>query len=366
MDQKDLELVISHALTVSLRKYKKDQTIKVVFRSEESYSLKYSYCNSINGDIVEKSVTSSEFKMMYCAHEFKNTIRKELYNIYRGKIAQWLKDCGNVLSGNVTHVCAEGVSFSLYEYSLSLVSGSTAFIPSNLMIPGENQEIGTHTSGYVKGFFLDQDTLACTFTLSRKCNNFVKELFNKHIPEISSGLMEIVDIARLPGLRSKVSIRATAPDKDMVLNKKAVSACIGFQGKKVAYIANALNKEKVDVLQWYDDPVKYSVLSLCMEQYYFYVFEEACNMIFIYVYCEYVKQCIGTKGSNVFLSSILGKHKIHIIGLKKEAVSLLNQDQIHTIYQSKYSLDSISVHTLHTLLNVDLQIAGKIIDEYNK
>ena len=87
--------------------------------------------------------------------------------------------------------------------------------------------------------------------LSRTHPNFLKKLFEAEIPEVFEGIIEVKGAAREPGDRAKVAVYSTNSNID------PVGACIGVKGARISTISDELKKEKIDVIEWSADPVKY-------------------------------------------------------------------------------------------------------------
>jgi len=84
--------------------------------------------------------------------------------------------------------------------------------------------------------------------LSRSHPNLVKKLFALEVPEIADGTVEICAIAREAGHRTKIAVRSTTPGVN------AKGACIGPMGQRVRAVMSELHGEKIDIIDWSDDP----------------------------------------------------------------------------------------------------------------
>lgn len=87
-------------------------------------------------------------------------------------------------------------------------------------------------------------------TLSRTHPNLVKKLFAFEVPEIADGTVEIAGIAREAGHRSKIAVRSNVPGVN------AKGACIGPMGSRVRAVMTELHGEKIDIVDWSDDPAE--------------------------------------------------------------------------------------------------------------
>jgi len=88
-------------------------------------------------------------------------------------------------------------------------------------------------------------------TLSRTHPNLVRELFAREVPEVKDGTVEITAVAREAGHRTKISVRATIPGVN------AKGACIGPMGSRVRAVMSELNGEKIDIIDYHDDPATF-------------------------------------------------------------------------------------------------------------
>ncbi len=92
--------------------------------------------------------------------------------------------------------------------------------------------------------------------LSRAHPYFIAAIFSVEVPEISEGVIEIKGIAREPGVRTKIAVVSNVPGID------PVGACIGVKGTRIVSIMNELNNEKIDIIPWDEDPLKFVANSL--------------------------------------------------------------------------------------------------------
>jgi N utilization substance protein A len=124
-----------------------------------------------------------------------------------------------------------------------------AVLPQSEQVPGERYEHGARIRCIVvhvaKGFRGPQ------ITLSRSHPALVKKLFALEVPEIADGTVEIAAIAREAGHRTKIAVRSTVPG----VNPKG--ACIGPMGQRVRAVMSELHGEKIDIIDWSDDPAHF-------------------------------------------------------------------------------------------------------------
>jgi N utilization substance protein A len=124
-----------------------------------------------------------------------------------------------------------------------------AMLPPSEQVPGEVYEHGQRIKAVVthvaKGFRGPQ------ITLSRSHPNLVKRLFALEVPEIADGTVKIEAIAREAGHRTKIAVRSTVPGVN------AKGACIGPMGTRVRAVMSELHGEKIDIIDWSEDPATF-------------------------------------------------------------------------------------------------------------
>jgi N utilization substance protein A len=123
-----------------------------------------------------------------------------------------------------------------------------AVLPAQEQVPGERYEHGSRIKCYV--LQVRRGMRGPLVTLSRTHPNLVKKLFALEVPEIADGTVEIAGIAREAGHRSKIAVRSTKPG----VNPKG--ACIGPMGSRVRAVMAELHGEKIDIVDWSDDPAE--------------------------------------------------------------------------------------------------------------
>jgi len=129
------------------------------------------------------------------------------------------------------------------------VGGFEAQLPSAEQVPGELYEHGERVRCYVVA--VRKGMRGPVVTLSRTHPNLVRQLFAREVPEIVSGAVEIKGIAREAGHRSKISVVSNQPEVN------AKGACIGPMGQRVRAVMAELHGEKIDIVDYSDDPAEY-------------------------------------------------------------------------------------------------------------
>src|SRR5690349_22392386 len=121
-----------------------------------------------------------------------------------------------------------------------------AMLPLAEQVPGESYEHGQRIKCVV--IHVARGVRGPPVTLSRSHPSLVKKLFALEVPEIADGTVEIAAIAREAGHRTKIAVRSTAPGVN------AKGACIGPMGQRVRAVMSELHGEKIDIVDWSDEP----------------------------------------------------------------------------------------------------------------
>jgi transcription termination/antitermination protein NusA len=122
-------------------------------------------------------------------------------------------------------------------------------IPPAEQVPGEEYRHGERIKCYVVG--VARSIRGTQITLSRTHPNLVRRLFALEVPEIADGTVEIPAVAREAGHRSKIAVRSTVPGVN------AKGACIGPMGARVRNVMSELHGEKIDIVDYSDDPATF-------------------------------------------------------------------------------------------------------------
>jgi N utilization substance protein A len=169
---------------------------------------------------------------------------------HENTFGEWSGREGDVVGGVVQH--HEGRA----ERGIVLVSlGKVeAVLPPAEQVPGEVYEHGLRLKAYVVGVTKGQR--GPSITLSRSHPNLVRKLFALEVPEVADGTVEIPAVAREAGHRSKIAVRSTVSG----VNPKG--ACIGPMGARVRNVVAELHGEKIDIVDWSEDPAAFIAQAL--------------------------------------------------------------------------------------------------------
>ena len=145
--------------------------------------------------------------------------------------------------------------------------------------------------------------------VSRRANDFLKRLFEYEIPEIDEGLIEVKSVSREPGVRSKVAVYSKNENID------PVGSCIGPKGLRIESIKKELRGEKIDVVEWSEDPAKLIAQALLPAEIMAIDINEETRFAQVIVADDQLTLAIGKKGQNVRLAVELTHWAIDIKGI---------------------------------------------------
>ncbi|GAA0959847.1 transcription termination factor NusA [Frigoribacterium faeni] len=191
------------------------------------------------GEVIGESVDSPSDFGRIAAFAAKQVINQRLRDIGDDKVLGQFKGReGDIIAG----VIQQGPNPRMVHVDLGTVE---AILPPEEQVPGEKYEHGSRIRVYVTG--VSKGTKGPQITVSRTHPSLVRKLFALEVPEIASGVVEIVSLAREAGHRTKIAVRATEPGVN------AKGACIGEMGQRVRAVTTELNDEKIDIVDYSSD-----------------------------------------------------------------------------------------------------------------
>ena len=172
----------------------------------------------------------------------KQVILQRIREAERDIIYQMFKDrVGEVVSAQVRSVDAHAKTVAV-----TMNDRSEFVLKRDEQIPNDRLRRGDYVKLYVER--VEKDNRGPYVKLSRTHRNLLRRLLEQEIPELREGTIEIKNIVREPGARSKVAVIATIEHID------AVGACVGMKGSRIKNIVNELAGERIDVVEWSDEP----------------------------------------------------------------------------------------------------------------
>ena len=178
-------------------------------------------------------------------------------------------------------------------------------LPSEEQIFNENYNPGARLKVFVKEVV--EGHKGPEIILSRRSEEILKKVFQLEIPEIANGLVEIKGVAREAGARSKVAIWTEAENVD------PVGSCVGQRGSRIQTIIGELGGEKIDIIEYSEDPAKFIANSLAPAKVISIDLNEEEHKAIVKVSSDKLSLAIGKSGQNVRLAARLTGWKIDII-----------------------------------------------------
>ena len=190
------------------------------------------------------------------------------------------------------------------KFALINLGKSVALMPHSAQIPGEVLREGDKTRVVITA--VNKDTKGSQVLVSRADAMLVKRLFEKEVPEIYNGIVEIKAIARDAGDRTKMAVLSHNPDID------PIGACIGPRGNRVQNIIDELNGEKVDIFEYSNDVSVLVKNALAPAVVTAVLPGRDDNSLLVIVDAAQLSLAIGKRGKNARLAVKLTNHKIDI------------------------------------------------------
>lgn len=194
------------------------------------------------GDIIRKEINLATDIGRKGATQFKQIFTQGIKELGRKRAYEFFKERENeMISATVQDVTENAVI-------LSLGLNTITHMPLSESLPGEVLQKGSSIKVYITK--VEETGKDPKVYVSRVHRDIVKRLFETLIPEVASGVIEVMAVARDAGYRSKVGVISNNPDVD------PKGSCVGPQGMRVKQINQALNGERIDIFVWSDDPIR--------------------------------------------------------------------------------------------------------------
>ena len=280
--------------------FQKKEVVKKV--EDDKKEIKLSDAKKINddydiGDTVQIEVMPKNFGRI-AAQTAKQVITQKIREMSRDVIFnEFEQKKGEIVTGLIQKVDKNSVVLDLGKVE--------AIMPAKEQVATEkynmNDKLKTCIVSVEKGY-----KGSTQIVVSRANVLFVKNLFKIEIPEIYEGLIEIKSISREAGSRSKVAVYSPNPNID------PVGSCVGQKGIRIQNIINELNGEKIDVIEWNEDPAKFIAAALLPAEVLAIDTKEDEKFAEVIVADDQLSLAIGKAGQNVKLAARLTGWKIDI------------------------------------------------------
>ena len=273
--------------------------------------------------------------------------KQSIFDEYSEKI-------GEIIIGSVQQIQKERIFVTCDNKELIL--------PKSEQIPSDRYRRGESLRAIIKK--VDINSRGPEVMISRSDNQFLEKLFQLEVPEIGDDIIEIKGVARVPGDRSKIIVYSSDKRID------AVGACVGMKGMRIQSIVRELNGEKIDIINWSNEPEILITRALSPAQPVdLYIDEEKRYVIAVFQE-EELPIAIGRNGQNIKLvSSITGfsidamsideynkKHNISPENDNQESNSISDLDGISD--KIKKTLIENGVDTVHDFIKKEIEVSN--------
>ena len=269
------------------------------------------------GDTVVVESTPENFGRV-AAQTARQVIQQRIREAERSNQMEYFeRQVGEIISGIVQAANAQ-------KSTIGLDMKAEGTIPASQRIPGERFRVHDRIRAVVME--VKDGPRGPQIILSRAHRNFLRRLLENEVPEIYHGVVEIRAISREPGARAKVAVSATQPGVD------PVGACVGIKGVRIQAIVKELHDEKIDIIQWDQDPVVYisKAISPARVSGVYLNETEGTRTATVVVGEDQLSLAIGRDGQNARLAAKLTGWRIDIKSLVEaagDAIAKLQQDE---------------------------------------
>ena len=213
---------------------------------EPSFEIRLKDAKKIKKDIKIGDKITSEINW----NIFTRTDVRQIFQLFKQGIREKKK---NYIYDNFKDLKNQMVNAKLIgltnSYAIFEINGIKAFMPPKLMNRNSKMIINKYYDVYVEDVL--EESKDAQIIVSNSSIDIVKKAFFEEVPEIQEGIVEIVNIAREAGIRSKVAVRSTNPDVD------SIGSCIGNNGIRINAVVEKLGGEKIDIIRYSDNLIEY-------------------------------------------------------------------------------------------------------------
>jgi transcription termination/antitermination protein NusA len=191
-----------------------------------------------------------------------------------------------------------------HRYAILDLGKVEALLPFQEKTPSESYRHGERLKAYIVE--VRRTSKGPQIVVSRTHPELLKKLFEMEVPEIADGMVEIKAVAREPGHRSKIAVTSNEPGVD------PVGACVGAKGSRVRMVVNELRGEKIDVVEWSDDPTRFVAKALAPASVKEVRIDQETQTALVIVPDYQLSLAIGKEGQNARLAARLTGWRIDI------------------------------------------------------
>lgn len=179
-----------------------------------------------------------------------------------------------------------------------------ALLPKSEQVPGERYDHGMRLKGVITE--VSASTKGPSIIVSRRTPELINKLFEVEVPEIADGLVEITNVAREPGYRSKIAVVSHTSGVD------PVGACVGPRGSRVRMVVSELRGEKIDIIPHNDEPARFVAKALSPARVREVIVDDQNKQATVVVPDDQLPLAIGKEGQNARLAAKLTGWRVDI------------------------------------------------------
>ena len=256
------------------------------------------------GNVIEEwkvELDEDEFGRI-AAQSFKQMMTTKIRDAKRATVLDaYIGREGELITGIVTQFDPR------FNQTILDLQDAEAVIPSGERVPFERLERGNRVKALITE--VREDAKGIPIIVSRSKAEFVQRMLELEVPELTDGTVELRAIAREPGSRTKIAVFSNDPNVD------PKGACVGSRGNRVRQIVNELRGEKLDVVEWREDKVRFIKEALGPADIDEVEIDEHTKSARVVVKDNQLSLAIGKEGQNARLAAKLTGYKIDIEGL---------------------------------------------------
>jgi N utilization substance protein A len=258
----------------------------------------------VDGNVMkewEPDISDSDFGRI-AAQSFKQMMSTKVRDAKRATVLEaYIGREGELVTGIVTQFDPR------FNQTIIDLQDAEAVIPSSERIPFERLERGNRIKALITEVRVESKGIP--IVVSRNRGEFVQRMLELEVPELTDGTVELRAIAREAGSRTKIAVFSNDPNVD------PKGACVGSRGSRVRQIVNELKGEKLDVVEWRDDKVRFIIEALGPADIDEVIIDEHTQSAKVIVKDSQLSLAIGKEGQNARLAAKLTGYKIDIEGL---------------------------------------------------
>jgi transcription termination/antitermination protein NusA len=251
------------------------------------------------GDIIEEKLEEKSDYGRVAAQTAKQVIIQKIREAERDSMyEEYKRKEGEILSGVIQRIEGRNVFLDLGK--------STGILFPSEQVEGEKYRLGQRLKVYLMK--VESDAKGPGIILSRSHPALVHKLFEIEVPEIFAGIVEIKTMAREAGSRTKIAVSSSEEGID------PIGSCVGQKGTRVQAVIDELGGEKIDIIEWNENPAKFIANALSPAKVLHAQLNEEKREARVSVPADQLSLAIGKQGQNVRLAAKLTGWKIDVVG----------------------------------------------------